>query len=139
MRKYGSLATLSILVLGVVAIQATQNESPGFSRWVDGDGGIRLPQQFRETWAHLGSWAVADAQGKLSFHEVYTEPASVTQFNQKGEFPDWATLVKEIRGSQGAFLLAKPIGSISRDTRRYSPKRLRPQHRMPCQTPAMCL
>lgn len=77
--------------------------SPGwaqekFSPYVDDQGRISLPEGFRTSMVHLGSWFVpaGDASG---FHDVYTEKATVEAYRKTGKFPDGATLVKELRAS----------------------------------------
>ncbi len=74
----------------------------GFSPYVDKDGGLRLPQGYKQTWAHLGSWAVAQKRGSDVFemHDVYTPRETITAYNNTGEFPDGAVLVKEVRESK---------------------------------------
>jgi hypothetical protein len=69
-----------------------------FSPYVDKNGNINLPEDFRTTMAHLGSWFVpnGDASG---FHDVYTEKATIEAYRKTGKFPDGATLIKELRAS----------------------------------------
>ncbi|MEH6531891.1 MAG: cytochrome P460 family protein [Photobacterium frigidiphilum] len=71
----------------------------GFSPYVDKAGNINLPEDFRTSMVHLGSWFVptGDASG---FHDVYTERTTVEAFRKTGQFPDGATLVKELRASE---------------------------------------
>jgi hypothetical protein len=72
----------------------------GLGKYVDKDGGIRLPEDYRLKWIHLGSWFVEGESGKGGqVHDVYTEPESVAAFRNTGKFPPGATLVKEIRAS----------------------------------------
>lgn len=80
-----------------------------FSPYVDADGHITLPKDFRARWTHLGSWVVqqAGAPGQ-GFHDVYTEPASAAAFRKTGQWPDGATLVKEIRGIESGPLTTGP-------------------------------
>lgn len=76
-----------------------QTAGDGFSDFVDAHGHIERPEDFRDNWAHLGSWLVKDddtASGP-GVHDVYTEPETLAAFKQTGEWPDGATLVKEIR------------------------------------------
>ncbi len=63
-----------------------------FSPYVDNDGNISSPEDFRGNMVHLGSWFVpeGDASG---FHDVYTEKTTVDAFRKTGKFPDGATLV----------------------------------------------
>lgn len=72
-----------------------------FSEYVNNDGDITFPDEFRTSMVHLGSWFVptGDASG---FHDVYTEKESVEHFRKTGQFPDGATLVKELRASHAA-------------------------------------
>lgn len=70
-----------------------------FSPFVDKQGGIRLPDDFRQRMVHLGSWFVpeGDASG---FHDVYADSRAVKTFRKTGKFPDGSTLVKELRVSR---------------------------------------
>ncbi|MGI9271940.1 MAG: cytochrome P460 family protein [Woeseiaceae bacterium] len=69
-----------------------------FSPYVDADGNISFPEGFRTSMVHLGSWFVPEG-GASGFHDVYTERAAAEAFRETGEFPDGATLVKELRSS----------------------------------------
>src|SRR4051812_2773914 len=79
----------------------------GLGKYVDKDGAIRLPEDYRLKWIHLGSWFVEGESGMMQdkdknggkgeMHDVYTEPESVAAFRNTGKFPPGATLVKEIR------------------------------------------
>lgn len=74
-----------------------------FSAYVDADGNISLPADFRINMVHLGSWYVPEG-GASGFHDVYTEKASAEEYRKTGKFPDGATLVKELRaGTSGSF------------------------------------
>jgi hypothetical protein len=73
--------------------------SEDFSPFVDGKGNISLPDNFRTTMVHLGSWFVPEG-GASGFHHVYTEKATVASFRQTGKFPDGAVLIKELRASK---------------------------------------
>lgn len=100
-----------VLITGAIALAAVGGERQtsangregekggSFSPYVDENGGFRLPQGYRQTWAHLGSWAVAREQGSDVFemHDVYTPPETIAAYNRTGEFPDGAVLVKEVR------------------------------------------
>lgn len=96
----GMLMVVSGFVFALAAATTTaEPDTAGqFSPWVDAVGGIRLPEDFRKNMVHLGSWYVpeGDASG---FHDVYTEAATAEAYRATGEFPDGATLVKELRAS----------------------------------------
>ena len=76
-----------------------KNDSASFSPYVDNQGQIRLPPDYKTKWTHLGDWAVAKKQGQdpHELHEVYTQPGVVEAFQKSGEFPDGSVLVKEVR------------------------------------------
>lgn len=92
--------TLLISIGGFVLMVATGTsaETKPFSPFVDARGRIRLPDDFRRNMVHLGSWFVPEGDSS-GFHDVYTEPSTVEAYRRTGEFPDGATLVKELRAS----------------------------------------
>jgi cytochrome c len=73
-------------------------KADNFSPYVTKDGGISRPTNYRETFLHLGSWAVATKPDKPvdEMHNVYTRPEDVQAYHRDGKFPDGAVLVKEI-------------------------------------------
>ncbi len=75
------------------------NAQDAFSPIVDDKGNISFPDDFRLSMVHLGSWFVPDG-GASGFHDVYTEKEAAEAYRKTGEFPDGATLVKELRASQ---------------------------------------
>jgi hypothetical protein len=91
--SFGMAATL---LFGYMQTAALADET--FSPYVDDAGNISLPDDFRATMVHLGSWFVPEG-GASGFHDVYTEQATVEAYRQTGKFPDGATLVKELRAS----------------------------------------
>lgn len=84
------------LALGLASGAVVAEEQ--LSEIVDTSGQISFPENFRVNMAHLGSWFVpaGDASG---FHDVYTQPESLTAYRQSGKFPDGAVIVKELRAS----------------------------------------
>ena len=98
-----------ILLIGV-GIPAVLHSAQGdtdkeYSVWVDDDGAISLPADYRSGWVHLGSWIVPDAKAQgHGFHDVYTQPETVEAYKKDGKFPDGAVLVKEIRKVESAKL-----------------------------------
>ncbi len=97
--KYFSLLAALIAVPVVSGSQAALGQSPGaLSPYVDADGKISIPSDFRE-WAYLGTWSIAgddEEGGAAEFHVVYTQPESIEAYRRTGEFPDGAVLVKEL-------------------------------------------
>ena len=93
------LAALIVLPLAF-GFQPVRGQSPdAFSPYVDADGKISIPKDFR-SWYFIGTWAVAtdedDKVGSNGFHSVYTQPETVAAFRSNGKFPDGAVLVKEL-------------------------------------------
>ncbi len=70
-----------------------------FSEYVDENGDISLPKDFRRNWVNVGNWAAAKKQGEdiHEFHDVYVPREVVDLFNKTGEWPDGAPMVKELR------------------------------------------
>lgn len=93
---------VAVVVASAVAAASTPVVSEdSFSPFVNDQGDIRLPHDFRASMVHLGSWFVPTG-GASGFHDVYTERATVDAFRKTGKFPDGATLVKELRASDSA-------------------------------------
>ncbi len=89
------------LFTGLIALSAcNKNETDGidaFAKYVDTNGNISRPSDFRENWTHLGSWYVSsNDDNPATLHDVYATPASVTSFKQDGEWPDGTVLVKAV-------------------------------------------
>jgi len=87
------------IVFTVICVSSSPiSAEESFSAYVDTEGNISFPDDFRTSMVHLGSWFVpeGDASG---FHDVYTEKHSVEVFRETGKFPDGTTLVKELRAS----------------------------------------
>ncbi len=88
------------LALAVAVSTLLPNFAPAeekFSPWVDAQGAITLPKDFRR-WVHLGTFVVTDEKAPgYGVHDVYTQPRSVEAYKKTGKFPDGTVLVKEIR------------------------------------------
>ena len=98
-RKVRSLFRRSMLVTTLICVTAsTAIAADSFSANVDEQGNISFPTGFRTSMVHLGSWFVPEG-GASGFHDVYTEKATVEAYRKTGQFPDGATLVKELRAS----------------------------------------
>jgi Cytochrome P460 len=97
--KYLLLLAALIAVPATLGSQPVLGQSPGaFSPYVDDDGTISTPPDFRE-WAYLGTWSIAgddEEGGAAGFHVVYTQPETIEAYRKTGEFPDGAVLVKEL-------------------------------------------
>ncbi len=89
------LSLVTIFSIGsLYSSQAEENVS--LSPYVDSEGNITRPTEFREKWTYLGSW-VHPEDRKSGIHNVYTEPGVVEKYKENGgKFPDGAVLVKEV-------------------------------------------
>jgi hypothetical protein len=87
------------VMLGAGVIAGGSPAAESFSPYVDEKGNISLPKDFRG-WQFLGTWGVATDEdnevGSKGFHNVYTQPETVSAFRKNGKFPDGAVLVKEL-------------------------------------------
>lgn len=84
-----------------LAISSYAEEETSFSPYVDSEGNISRPSDFREKWAYLGSW-VHPEDRESGMHNVYAEPGVAEKYIESGgKFPDGAVLVKEVL-SEGA-------------------------------------
>lgn len=94
-------ASAMVLILAIAVDTAfAQTKRADFADGaVAADGGIRVPEGFRERYVMLGAWAVAgdvDTGGKLGLHVVYAPGDAVAAFRETGQFPDGTVLVKEL-------------------------------------------
>jgi hypothetical protein len=69
-----------------------------FSPYVSKEGAISRPTDYRETFMHLGTYAVATQPDKPvdEMHVVYARAEDVRAYRRDGKFPDGAALVKEV-------------------------------------------
>ncbi len=69
-----------------------------FEEWVDRNGNISLPTNYRINWTHIGSWIVQDKEAPgYGFHDVYIQPEAARHFLKNRIFVDGTVLVKEVR------------------------------------------
>lgn len=88
-----------ITVLSALLAVTSVNADDSFSAYVDKQGNISFPKDFRISMVHLGSWFVPEGEAS-GFHDVYTEAETAQYYRQHKKFPDGATLVKELRSSK---------------------------------------
>jgi hypothetical protein len=118
MRKLHSKALIATGCLLTLSL-STPAISDAFSPLVDAQGNITPPTDFRMKMVHLGSWFVP-AGGASGFHDVYTERESVEYYRTHGEFPDGATLVKELRAhSQATFTTGENVSSATSSIKQW--------------------
>lgn len=111
----GAFVTIiSILLVPNVLAQGSE-----FSPYVDNQGNISFPTDFRTSKAHLGSWFVPDG-GASGFHDVYTEKSSIEAFRKTGKFPDGTTIVKELRASKkGAYTTGQDVSHSTEELKQW--------------------
>jgi hypothetical protein len=83
------------------SVSSSPQPAAALGKYVDKDGTIHLPEDYRLKWIHLGSWYVEGKNGEAGqVHDVYAEPEAVAAFRDTGKWPAGATIVKEIRDGQ---------------------------------------
>ena len=97
----GCLAAVTFVAAATVpdALQPARSDAPparnadSFSPYVTKDGGISRPTNYRETFLHLGSWAVATKPDKPvdEMHNVYARPEDIKAYRRDG-----TVLIKEL-------------------------------------------
>lgn len=76
---------------------AEDKSADGFEIAVDKSGAIHLPDvDYRSDWTMLGTFSIAGEEGAEGLHVVYTQPGVVQSYQETGEFPDGAMLIKEL-------------------------------------------
>ena len=102
MKKLAVILAFGMLAGGPLLISQERDPSR-FSPYVDADGAIRRPKEYRDQWTHLGTYAVIDeSEAGHGLHEVYAQRSNIEAYNKTGEWPDGATIVKEVRHTAGA-------------------------------------
>ena len=65
---------------------------------VDSNGNIHVPENYRQKYQYLGSWAIAanQGQGSKEVHVVFASPGTADAYRAKGHFAEGTVLVKEV-------------------------------------------
>ena len=113
----GVASLLFVLASGVV--MAMKDGDKSFSPYVDKQGRISLPKDFRLKMVHLGSFFVPEGEAS-GFHDVYAEAEAVLHYRKNGTLPDGATIVKELRPSQsGDYTTGKNVSHATSDIKQW--------------------
>ena len=110
-----------VVLVVMLSAHVTQGEAgtAPFSPYVDSEGRIRLPKDFRSRLAHLGSWFVPAGEAS-GFHDVYTEPETIDAYRSTGKFPDGATLVKELRSHEaGSYTTGTDVAYATSEVKQW--------------------
>jgi len=97
--KATGIALAITLVAGSAAVFAqTSGGASDEATVVDAKGNLRVPENYRELYQALGSWAIAadSGAGSKQIHEVYASPGAIAAYRKTGRFPDGTILVKEV-------------------------------------------
>lgn len=85
-----------VAVFSLGLLVSAHAEEGFFSPYVDSEGNITRPTDFREKWTYLGSW-VHPGDSESGIHNVYAEPGVVEKYKANGgEFSDGGVLIKEV-------------------------------------------
>jgi hypothetical protein len=117
-----AVGVVSVLIVGAIIIAAAQGgwqAAKAFDRGsaaeavVDMSGNLRVPDNYRESYQFLGSWAIAadSSTGSKELHVVFASPGASDAYRKDGHFPDGAVLVKEVYSAATSEMTT---GSVSR-------------------------
>jgi hypothetical protein len=118
--KIVGIAVAAALVGSVVTLllMSRIDSHPGVAQAsvVDANGNLRVPENYRARYQHLGSWAIAADSGRSSkeMHDVYASPGAVDAYLRTGHFPDGAVLVKEVFGTTTTGMTTGTVSHASR-------------------------
>jgi Cytochrome P460 len=92
---------ISILVLTLVSLagdRQVQSESSSFNGYdlVDKTGNIRKPEDYRDRYQALGTYAVVDLKDDHELHAVWAPPGTAEYYRKTGKFADGTVLMKEV-------------------------------------------
>ena len=121
MFKKSLIGTLRVFYCAISI--ADESFTSTYGSLVDDAGNITLPRDFRTDWAFLGTWSIAEEDvetssaasrhGAAGLHNVYTQRGVAEHFQQNGQFPDGAVIVKELLKAVTAPMTT---GTVSRGT-----------------------
>tara|TARA_R110001599_G_scaffold8670_1_gene42516 strand:- start:4052 stop:4636 length:585 start_codon:yes stop_codon:yes gene_type:complete len=104
-----TLTTLLFITLITAVSWHANAEDGAYENLVDGVGNITLPDDYRASWAFLGTYFVKNApkeedeqkaQPSFDIHSVYTQAESIAHYRKEGEFPDGAVLIKDVNATK---------------------------------------
>ncbi|GJL51678.1 MAG: hypothetical protein NPIRA01_29050 [Nitrospirales bacterium] len=102
-----------VLILGLgswTGWAMTAAEKPFVSNIDSQTGDIHVPEGYT-LWPVLGTWSHAKTEGDSGIqehHVVYTQPETIQHYQQTGEFPDGAVLVKELLNTKTMAMTTGP-------------------------------
>jgi cytochrome c len=93
---------------------AKSDKTSQFSQYVDEEGKINLPSNFRKHWEYLGAWVVPEKPdgtktAGYGFHDVFVSPGSIKAFDKNTKkFADGSIIIKEVRSIDSAAMTTGP-------------------------------
>ncbi len=92
------LTSQPLLAMDKLSQNDIERVNETFETLVDEKGNIRLPENYRQNWGHMGSWTVLNESAPgHGFHDVYSQQDAIKAYRENGQFPDGSVLVKEVR------------------------------------------
>ncbi len=120
---YTKILTAIVAIFCCAVSFADESFTSTYGSLVDDQGNISMPGNFRNEWAFLGTWSIAEkdvervseasGHGAAGLHNVYTQPGVAKYYRENGKFPDGAVLVKELLKAETAPMTT---GTVSRGT-----------------------
>lgn len=105
-------ASLFALATGIPAQSPSYSQT--YEQYVEPDGTIIVPEDYRTRFTFLGTFSVAggdQAGGQAQFHQVYIDPDSIEHYRQTQAFPDGAILVKELQKTRALDMTTGHVSS----------------------------
>jgi Cytochrome P460 len=117
----GFAAAVALVAAAFSYAASVREERIGeFSPYVSKDGAIARPTNYRDTFQHIGTSAVATKPGQPvdELHNVYSRPEDVRAYRRDGKFPDGAVLVNEVTRA-GSETLTSGLSHRSAETKNW--------------------
>ena len=111
--SHSVVSTPLALVIMAMASGANADDTAPFAPNVSEGGAISVPDNYRNEMSFVGTWAIraGDEEGSVEgFHNVYMDLSAILAFQQTGEFPDGAVIVKELLSAENG---SKTTGNVA--------------------------
>jgi hypothetical protein len=97
MRFRISIAVLAlVIVLSYDGVKSQDTTSYSGFDLVDKMGNIRKPEDYRDLYRALGTFAVTASNGDTEMHYTYASPGAAEYYRKNKKFADGTVLVKEV-------------------------------------------
>lgn len=105
---------LQLVVATTVALAEPPSYADTYEQYVDTNGTIVVPQNYRTRFTFLGTFSVAGgdpAGGQAEFHQVYVDPDAIAYYRRTGVFPDGTIVVKELQKARAVDMTTGHVSS----------------------------